>query len=73
MGQLLRGFLKDGDCDFICVNPQNQQSLVINFVNAQPTDLEKETYNEAEEFLKDTEKYVENLKTFKGRHIHKSI
>ena len=66
MGQLLRGFLKDGDCDS-CVNPQNQQSLVINFVNAQPTDLEKETYDEAEEFLKDTEKYVENLKTFKGR------
>merc|ERR1712223_1371681 len=60
MGQFLS---IDSDC--LCISPQNGANLFINFVNAQPTDLEKETYDEAEEFLKDTEKYVENLKTFK--------
>jgi len=57
MGQLLRGFLKDGG--------ENQQSLVINFVNAQPTESEKETYDEAEAFLKDCETLLEQLKSFK--------
>lgn len=65
MGQLLRGFLKEGECDFACINPQNQQSLVINFVNAQPTESEKETYDEAEEFIKDSDNFIEQLKSFK--------
>jgi len=64
MGQLLRGFLKDGDCDG-CGGGENQQSLVINFVNAQPTESEKETYDEAEAFLKDCETLLEQLKSFK--------
>jgi len=64
MGQLLRGFLKDGDCDG-CGGGENQQSFVINFVNAQPTESEKETYDEAEAFLKDCETLLEQLKSFK--------
>ena len=70
MGQLLRGFLKDGDCDG-CAGDGNQQTMVINFVNAQPTDAEKEVYDEAEEFITDCEKLLEELKSFKGKLLVK--
>ena len=65
MGQLLSIFIRDGD-DCSCINPQNNQSLIINFVNAQPTEAEKEIYDEAEEFIKDSDKFIEQLKSFKG-------
>jgi len=65
MGQLLAGFLGNGDCEFACINPNNGQSLLINFVNAQPTESEKETYDEAEKFIIDSDKIIEELKSFK--------
>ena len=57
MGQLLSA----------CISSENHQSLVINFVNAKPTEPEKEIHDEAEAFLKDTENFIEQLKTFKGK------
>ena len=61
-----------GDCDG-CGGGENQQSLVINFVNAQPTESEKETYDEAEAFLKDCETLLEQLKSFKGTYWAKIV
>merc|ERR1712223_758247 len=60
MGQFLS---IDSDC--LCISPQNGANLFINFVNAQPTESEKETYDEAEEFIKDSENFIEQLKSFK--------
>jgi len=68
MGQLLSIFIRDGD-DCSCINPQNNQSLIINFVNAQPTEAEKEIYDEAEEFIKDSDKFIEQLKSFKVAEV----
>jgi len=66
MGQILRACLRDGEWNFAdCINPQNQQSLVINFVNAKATESEKETYDEAEEFINDSKNFIEQLKSFK--------
>jgi len=64
MGQLLSIF-SDGETDCNCISPQNGANLFINFVNAQPTESEKETYDEAEEFIKDSENFIEQLKSFK--------
>jgi len=64
MGQLLSIF-SDGESDCMCISAQNGANLFINFVNAQPTESEKETYDEAEEFIKDSENFIEQLKSFK--------
>jgi len=64
MGQLLSIF-SDGETDCNCISPQNGANLFINFVNAQPTESEKETYDEAEDFIKDSENFIEQLKSFK--------
>ena len=69
MGQLLSIF-SDGETDCNCISPQNGANLFINFVNAQPTESEKETYDEAEEFIKDSENFIEQLKSFKGMYLN---
>ena len=61
-----------GDCNG-CGAGENQQALVINFVNAQPTESEKEAYDEAEAFLKDCETLLEQLKSFKGTYFLSQI
>ena len=65
MGQFLS---IDSDC--LCISPQNGANLFINCVNAQPTESEKETYDEAEEFIKDSENFIEQLKSFKGMYLN---
>ena len=39
----------------------------------QPTESEKETYDEAEAFLKDCETLLEQLKSFKGTNLFSFI
>ena len=57
--------LKKLQCTGVCTEAELQE-IFVDFVNSQPTDEEKVTYDKAEKYLVESASILETLQTYKG-------